>query len=84
MARKTASTLPEQGTLFEDRFLEDYAGQIMRSARRRLRAAHETHETRPRNDVSDIVEADLRRAARLKIKVQDEIDPQFRFLFPVS
>lgn len=30
MARKTASTVPEQGTLFEDRFLEDYAGQIMR------------------------------------------------------
>ena len=26
----------------------------------------------------DIVEADLRRAARLVIKVQDEIDPQFR------
>lgn len=30
MARKAASTVPEQGTLFEDRFLEDYAGQIMR------------------------------------------------------
>ena len=30
----------------------------------------------------DIVEADLRRAARLVIKVQDEIDPQFRFATP--
>jgi hypothetical protein len=28
------------------------------------------------------VEADLRRAARLIIKVQDEIDPQFRFSTP--
>ena len=26
----------------------------------------------------EIVEADLRRAARLVVKVQDEIDPQFR------
>ena len=30
----------------------------------------------------DIVEADLRRAARLVIKVLDEIDPQFRFATP--
>jgi hypothetical protein len=30
----------------------------------------------------DIVEADLRRAARLVVKVQDEIDPQFRFATP--
>ena len=30
----------------------------------------------------EIVEADLRRAARLVIKVQDEIDPQFRFATP--
>jgi hypothetical protein len=30
MARKTGSTTPEQGSLFDDRFLEDYAGQIMR------------------------------------------------------
>jgi hypothetical protein len=30
----------------------------------------------------DFVEADLRRAARLIIKVQDEIDPQFRFSTP--
>jgi hypothetical protein len=30
----------------------------------------------------DIVEADLRRAARLLIKVQDEIDPQFRVATP--
>ena len=30
----------------------------------------------------DIVEADLRRAARLVVKVQDEIDPQFRFASP--
>lgn len=30
----------------------------------------------------DIVEADLRRAARLVIKVQDEIDPQFRVATP--
>jgi len=30
----------------------------------------------------EIVEADLRRAARLIIKVQDEIDPQFRFSTP--
>lgn len=30
MSRKPTSTTPEQGTLFEDRFLEDYAGQIMR------------------------------------------------------
>lgn len=30
----------------------------------------------------DIVEADLRRAARLVIKVQDEIDPQFRIATP--
>ena len=28
------------------------------------------------------VEADLRRVARLIIKVQDEIDPQFRFSTP--
>jgi hypothetical protein len=30
----------------------------------------------------EFVEADLRRAARLMIKVQDEIDPQFRFSTP--
>jgi hypothetical protein len=30
----------------------------------------------------EFVEADLRRAARLIIKVQDEIDPQFRFSTP--
>lgn len=30
MVQKIAGTAPEQGTLFEDRFLEDYAGQIMR------------------------------------------------------
>jgi hypothetical protein len=30
----------------------------------------------------DIVEADLRRAARLIIKVQDEVDPQWRFATP--
>ena len=35
----------------------------------------------PRN-FKEIVEADLRRAARLVIKVQDEIDPQFRFATP--
>jgi hypothetical protein len=35
----------------------------------------------PKN-IRDIVEADLRRAARLVIKVQDEIDPQFRFATP--
>lgn len=30
----------------------------------------------------DLVDADLRRAARLLIKVQDEIDPQFRIATP--
>jgi hypothetical protein len=30
----------------------------------------------------EFVEADLRRAARLILKVQDEIDPQFRFSTP--
>ena len=30
----------------------------------------------------EFVEADLRRATRLIIKVQDEIDPQFRFSTP--
>ena len=30
----------------------------------------------------DVVEADLRRAARLVIKIQDEIDPQFRIATP--
>src|SRR5438874_12073838 len=30
----------------------------------------------------ELVEADLRRAARLIIKVQDEIDPQFRITTP--
>jgi len=30
----------------------------------------------------ELVEADLRRAARLIIKVQDEIDPQFRIATP--
>jgi hypothetical protein len=32
--------------------------------------------------LQEFVEADLRRAARLIIKVQDEIDPQFRFSSP--
>lgn len=35
----------------------------------------------PRN-LREIVEADLRRAARLVIKVQDEIDPQIRIATP--
>jgi len=35
----------------------------------------------PRN-FRELVEADLRRAARLVIKVQDEIDPQFRIAAP--
>jgi hypothetical protein len=35
----------------------------------------------PRN-FRELVEADLRRGARLIIKVQDEIDPQFRFATP--
>ena len=35
----------------------------------------------PRN-LRELVEADLRRAARLIIKVQDEIDPQFRIASP--
>src|SRR5258705_12234638 len=30
----------------------------------------------------ELVEADLRRAARLIIKIQDEIDPQFRIATP--
>ncbi len=30
----------------------------------------------------ELVEADLRRAARLLIKIQDEIDPQFRIATP--
>jgi hypothetical protein len=30
----------------------------------------------------EFVEADLRHAARLIIKIQDEIDPQFRFSTP--
>ena len=30
----------------------------------------------------ELVEADLRRAARLIIKVQDEVDPQFRIATP--
>jgi hypothetical protein len=33
----------------------------------------------PLTTFRESVEADLRRAARLIIKVQDEIDPQFRF-----
>lgn len=33
----------------------------------------------PLTTFREFVEADLRRAARLVIKVQDEIDPQFRF-----
>lgn len=37
------------------------------------------HEPRT---LREFVEADLRRAARLIIKVQDEIDPQFRFSAP--
>jgi hypothetical protein len=37
------------------------------------------HEPRT---LREFVEADLRRAARLIIKVQDEIDPQFRFSTP--
>lgn len=36
----------------------------------------------PLTTFRQIVEADLRRAARLVIKVQDEIDPQFRFTTP--
>jgi hypothetical protein len=32
--------------------------------------------------LGEFVEADLRRAARVIIKVQDEIDPQFRFSTP--
>ncbi len=32
----------------------------------------------------DIVEADLRRAARLLVKVQDEIDPQIRIAMPTG
>ena len=32
--------------------------------------------------LSELIEADLRRAARLVIKVQDEIDPQFRIATP--
>ncbi len=35
----------------------------------------------PRN-FRELVEADLRRAARLLVKVQDEIDPQFRMATP--
>jgi hypothetical protein len=35
----------------------------------------------PRN-LRELVEADVRRAARLVIKIQDEIDPQFRFATP--
>jgi len=37
------------------------------------------HEPR---SLCEFVEADLRRAARLIIKVQDEIDPQFPFSTP--
>lgn len=33
-------------------------------------------------DLRALVEADLRRAARLAIKIQDEIDPQFRVATP--
>ena len=40
------------------------------------RLAHE-----PKN-FHDLVEADLRRAARLIIKIQDEIDPQWRIATP--
>jgi hypothetical protein len=36
----------------------------------------------PLTTFRQFVEADLRRAARLIIKVQDEIDPQFRFSTP--
>lgn len=36
----------------------------------------------PLTTFREFVEADLRRAARLIIKVQDEIDPQFRFSTP--
>jgi hypothetical protein len=35
----------------------------------------------PRN-FREVVEADLRRAARLIVKIQDEIDPQFRIATP--
>ncbi len=35
----------------------------------------------PRN-FRELVEADLRRPARLIIKIQDEIDPQFRIATP--
>ena len=37
---------------------------------------------KPADSLRDIVESDLRRAARLIIRVQDEIDPQFRFATP--
>ena len=33
-------------------------------------------------NLRDIIEADLRRAARMVVKVQDEIDPQFRIATP--
>ena len=36
----------------------------------------------PVSTFREIVEADLRRAARLVITVQDEIDPQFRIACP--
>ena len=36
----------------------------------------------PLTTFKEFVEADLRRAARLVIKVQDEIDPQFRIATP--
>ena len=36
----------------------------------------------PLANFKDLVEADLRRAARLVINVQDEIDPQFRMATP--
>ena len=36
----------------------------------------------PLTTFREFVEADLRRAARLIIKVQDEVDPQFRFATP--
>lgn len=36
----------------------------------------------PLTTLKEFVEADLRRAARLVIKVQDEIDPQFRISTP--
>jgi hypothetical protein len=48
-----------------------------------LRCAMDRMVPEPRT-FKELVEADLRRAARLIIKVQDEIDPQFRIATPVG